>query len=100
MLANISFSYYLENLSISLLVMNVIAGFYYVMVRFVEWHTLGDANLMERQGTVFLVFCSTISLIHALEVDQGNNFLGWLIVMGTQILIGVSFALIANRFYR
>ena len=47
-------SYYLNGLQFSILLLNSVAGFYFVMVRFVDWGNFNEIRIMERQGKLFL----------------------------------------------
>lgn len=99
-MSSINFAYYAEGLQISFLVMNLIAGFYFIFTRFINWSTLGEATTMERQGTFLLTFCVAISVINALEIDSGQNIVGWLCVMALEFLIGAVIGLIIDKYYR
>ena len=99
-MSNIDFAYYAEGFQISFLVMNFVAGFYFIFTRFINWSTLSEATTMERQGTFLLAFCVVISVINALEVDSGEKILGWLCVMVLEFLIGAFIGLVIDKYYR
>ena len=99
-LSNIDFAYYAGGLQISFLVMNFIAGFYFILTRFINWDTIGEATTMERQGTLLLMFCIFISAINAFELGSGMKILGWLTIMTLEFLIGAFIGLVVERYYR
>lgn len=99
-MSNINFAYYAESFQFSFLVMNLVAGFYFIFTRFINWSTLSEAVTMERQGTCLLAFCAFISVINALEIDSGQNVLGWLCVMVLEFLIGAFIGLVIDKYYR
>ena len=92
-------SYYLNGLQFSILLLNSVAGFYFVMVRFVDWGNFNEIRIMERQGKLFLMFCIFISFIHAAEVDSGSNFIGWAVVMALQFSTGALLGLFVNKYF-
>ena len=96
---DIDLPYYLTNLQISFLVMNIIAGFYFVMTRTVDWTSLSEAATMERQGKYLLMFCMVIALINALE-KGGGTIGGWLVVMLLQFATGAIFGIAIDKYRR
>ena len=97
---DVDFAYYAEGFQISFLVMNTIAGFYFIMTRFVDWPSLSEASTMERQGTILLLFCMAISFINVLEIDQGNRIPGWALVMSLEFFLGAAMGLMVDRYYK
>ena len=97
---DVDFAYYAEGFQISFLVMNTIAGFYFIMTRFVDWPSLSEASTMERQGTILLLFCMAISFINVLEIDQGNRIPGWALVMSVEFFLGALIGLMVDRYYK
>lgn len=97
---DIDLPYYLTNLQISFLVMNIIAGFYFVMTRAVDWASLSEAATMERQGKYLLIFCMVIALINALEKGDGGTIGGWLVVMFLQFATGAIFGIAIDKYRR
>ena len=99
-MSNIDFAYYAEGFQISFLVMNFVAGLYFIITRFVNWSSLSEATTMERQGSLLLMFCMAISFINAIEIDSGSNFMGWLIVMIFEFLLGAFIGLLLDKYYK
>jgi hypothetical protein len=94
------FAYYARNIQLSFLIMNVIAGFYFVLTRFVSWSSISEAVTMEKQGKYLLLFCSIISTINILEIGEDGRILGWLIVMIAEFSFGALLGLVIDRYYR
>lgn len=99
-MGSFDFAYYAGNFQVSFLIMNVIAGFYFIATRFVAWSSLSEATTMEKQGSRLLIFCMAISFINAVEIDNGENFLGWLSVMGLEFFMGALIGVISDKFYK
>ncbi len=93
-------AYYARNIQVSFLIMNLVAGFYFVLTRFVNWSSISEAVTMEKQGKYLLLFCIIISTINVLEIGGDGKILGWIIVMIAEFSLGALLGLVIDRYYR
>ena len=88
-------SSYADNFQISFLFMNVMAGFYFVLVRSISWSGFHETQIMERQGTVLVYFCLFISVINFLESD--TDLWVWMMIVVCEFLVGALVGLAADK---
>lgn len=93
-------THYLSNFHISILLMNVVGSFYFIVTRAIKWSSLGEASIMERQGTLLLLFCVALSTIHIIEVENGSNLIGWAIIIATELAMGAFFGLLLDKWFK
>ena len=91
-----------KNVHISISMLNIVAGFYFVFTRSIGWSNLNEATMMENQSKWALVFCCFVSGIYGLEMSHITdlNLIIWYIVLVAQIFIGMSFGICVDRVQR
>lgn len=98
---DIDFFYYLANLQVSFLIMNLAAGFYFSFTRFANWPSISEATAMERQGKFLLLFVASIASVNALETGVlDGHIVGWFVVMMSELALGAGVGILIDKYYR
>ena len=92
----------IKNVHISITMLNIAVGFYFVFTRSIGWSNLNEATMMENQSKWALVFCCFVSAIYGLEMTHvtDSNLIIWYILLAVQKLTGMSLGICVDRVQR